>query len=82
MIYMRVYFLFADMKELQIQNSLIYRIKKEKKCYFPVKVSVHLYSFNHPSINSLSHSVHILSGSVKSSPIIHFARICNEVFCL
>lgn len=68
MIYMRVYFLFADMKELQIQNPLIYRIKKEKKCYFPVKVSVHLYSFNHPSINSLSQPLHSLSGSVKPSP--------------
>jgi len=31
MIYMGVYFLFADMKELQIQNPLIYRIKKKKR---------------------------------------------------
>lgn len=31
MIYMGVYFLFADMKELQIQNPLIYRIKKKRK---------------------------------------------------
>lgn len=31
MIYMGVYFLFADMKELQIQNPLIYTIKKKKK---------------------------------------------------
>lgn len=80
MIYMGVYFLFADMKELQIQNPLIYRIKKkEKKCYFPVKVSVHLYSFNHPSINSLSHSLHILSASGKATPPIYFSRIYNEV---
>lgn len=82
MIYMGVYFLFADMKELQIQNPLIYRIKKkkkEKKCYFPVKVSVHLYSFNHPSINSLSHSLHILSASGKPTPPIYFSRIYNEV---
>lgn len=81
MIYMGVYFLFADMKELQIQNPLIYRIKKkkEKKCYFPVKVSVHLYSFNHPSINSLSHSLHILSASGKPTLPIYFSGIYNEV---
>lgn len=37
MIYMGVYFLFADMKELQIQNPLIYRIKKGKEMLFSCK---------------------------------------------
>lgn len=81
MIYMRVYFLFADMKELQIQNPLIYRIKKEKKCYFAVKVSVHLYSFTHPSVTPLSHSLPILALLDVPLPT-HLASICNDVFFL